>query len=70
MKRLQELSKEINELTLKIEQDYPELYVFIEENPITIPNEEHPNMDIEVFTAYLHNLRDVLAKYIANHEQG
>ena len=37
MKRLQKLIKEINDITLKIEQEYPELYQYLDETPLTIP---------------------------------
>ena len=36
MERLSVLFKEINELTLKIALEYPDLYEFLNENPITI----------------------------------
>ncbi len=42
MKKLQQLTKEINEFTLRIEQDYPELYQYLDENPITIRDCETP----------------------------
>jgi hypothetical protein len=35
----------ILQLTLDIETNYPELYRFLDENPITIPSEVHPNID-------------------------
>ncbi|MFT6879594.1 MAG: hypothetical protein ACI9QN_001712 [Arcticibacterium sp.] len=53
MKRIQELSKEINELTLKIEQEYPELYQFLDENPATIPCCEHPELNTKTFSDWL-----------------
>ena len=53
MKRLQELTKEINDLTLKIEQEYPELYQYLDEDPITIPCCDHPKVDTQNFSDYL-----------------
>ncbi len=68
MKKLQQLTKEVNELTLKIEQDYPELYQFLNENPITIPNSDHPVMNTQIFADYLDSLREILQHHIASHQ--
>lgn len=43
------LLKEINAITLKIELDYPELYEYLDENPITMPNMTHPIMNTLFF---------------------
>ena len=37
MRNLQKVLNEITDLTLEIENNYPELYQFLEENPIAIP---------------------------------
>lgn len=70
MKRLQELTKEINELTLKIEQEYPELYIYLDENPITIPCCEHPKIDTKTFSDYLDSLKQLLQHHIETHSKG
>jgi hypothetical protein len=49
MKKLQELTKEINEMTLKIEQEYPELYRNLDEIPITISQSDHMNPTLKNF---------------------
>lgn len=67
MKRLQELIKGINDLTLKIEQEYPELYQYLDENPITIPSKEHPNMDTKNFSVYLDSLKGILKHHVESH---
>ena len=66
MKRLQKLTQEINELTLKIEEEFPELYTFLNETPITIPSSKHPNMDIKNFSDYLDSLKQILEHHIEN----
>lgn len=68
MKRLQELTKEINDLTLKIEQEYPELYQYLDENPITIPSTNRPEMDTKNFSNYLDSLKQLLIHYVENHK--
>ncbi|UCS93874.1 hypothetical protein KZP23_02230 [Echinicola marina] len=67
MKRLQELTKEINELTLKIEQEYPELYQYLDETPITISAEMNAKMDTKNFSDYLNSLKQLLKHHIAEH---
>ena len=67
MKRIQKITEEINKLTLKIEEEYPELYQFLDENPITLSNSEHPNMGTKVFADYLESLKDLLEHHIETH---
>ena len=69
MKRLQELTKEINTLTLKIEQEYPELYQYLDETPETIPNTEHPDLDTKTFSDYLESLKQLLEHHVESHEK-
>lgn len=66
MKRLQELTKEINDLTLKIEQEYPDLYKYLDENPITIPSNGSPIIDTKNFSDYLDSLKQILKHYLEN----
>lgn len=56
MERTEKLSQEINELTFKIEQEYPELYGFLNENPITIPTSDDPQINTETLADYLDTL--------------
>jgi len=69
MKKTHQLLKEINEITLKMEQDYPELYQYLDENPITIPNLAHPHLDTKVFAEYLVSLKGLLQNYIETHKK-
>jgi len=69
MKRIHELSKEINDLTLKIKQEYPELYQYLDENPITIPDGEHPEVNTKNFADWLNSLKQLLKHHIENHQQ-
>ncbi len=67
MKRLQKLSQEIVEITLKIEQEYPELYQYLDETPVTIPNSGTSEMSTKNFSDYLDSLRQLLNHHIENH---
>jgi hypothetical protein len=68
MKRTHELLKEINDLTYTIEKDFPELYQFLDENPITIPNLQHPQLDTKVFAEYLLSLKNLLQNHLDSHK--
>ncbi|MDO7172133.1 hypothetical protein [Mariniflexile sp. AS56] len=58
---------EISKITLEIETSYPELYQFLDENPITIPNEGRLHIDDVSLEKYLEALRTVLEKYKEEH---
>lgn len=70
MKALHRLLIEITRLSSNIETNYPELYRFLEENPITIPSEAHPSMDREAMEAYLESLKGLLRKHLETHGKG
>lgn len=67
MKKLQEISKDINDLTLIIEKNYPELYQYLDENPMTIPCCEHPELNAKTFSDYLNSLKELLKHHIETH---
>ncbi|WP_299253641.1 hypothetical protein [uncultured Cytophaga sp.] len=67
MKKSLDLLKEITQLTYKIEKEYPELYVYLDENPITIPTENHPDLNKRLFSDYLSTLKVLLEHHIETH---
>ena len=64
-----EVINAISEITLKIQNQYPELYQFLDEEPLTIPSESHPKIDEQVHQNYLNSLRQMLDHYINNHPE-
>jgi hypothetical protein len=48
MANLKNILTEITQLTNNIETNYPELYRFIDENPMTIPSSNHPQITKEI----------------------
>lgn len=68
MDKLPKIFTEITELTNKIEKEYPEIYKFLEEDPMTIPNMAHPNTDEKVMQAYLDDLKQLVRRYKETHE--
>jgi hypothetical protein len=63
MDELQSIQKEITRLTFTIESKYPELYRFLDEEPITIPNMAHPEIDIKIMQDYLEGLQQIFEHY-------
>lgn len=66
MKDLQVITKKINDVTLEIEQSYPELYQFLEENPITLPSPDTDGVSTKAFREYLESLEELLSHYKEN----
>ena len=64
MDSLQNVLAEISQLTKTIESNYPELYKFLEENPMTIPSEDHPEIDKKILKDYLESLRQLLKHHL------
>ena len=68
MKEMKEILSEIILLTNQIELEYPELYRFLEEQPMTIPSENNPNIDRNTLEEYMHGLQQMLENYVKEHE--
>jgi hypothetical protein len=62
MKPFKKLLTEIYDLTRDIETNYPELYQYLDENPVTIPNIAHPKIGAKELEDYLNTLKDLLEK--------
>ena len=60
MKKLNTLLTQITELTSQIESDYPELYQFLDENPLTLPVAVHPEVNKKALEEYLQSLGKLL----------
>ncbi len=58
---------EITQLTSNIETNYPDLYRTLDEEPITIPNQQHPDINDKVLHDYLTGLKQILKSFIETH---
>ena len=67
MKSLQKILTEITQLTANIETNYPELYSYLEENPMTLPVKEEPLMEKKVMEDYLESLKLLLKHHLETH---
>lgn len=64
LKDLHNILQQIIQLTTIIETNYPELYRSLEENPMTLCVNKHPNMDKEVMQEYLGSLKQLLKYHL------
>jgi hypothetical protein len=67
MKNEEQWNKAILDITLKISTEFPELSKYISEMPITIPNEENPEINIKNLQDYYNSLETLLKKYTRSH---
>ena len=58
----------ILKITMTIKDEYPELSNFLNEMPVTIPDEENPEITLNNLKVYYDSLNNLLSKYIMEHE--
>ncbi|AOW22055.1 hypothetical protein [Urechidicola croceus] len=68
MKDLNSVLAAISKLTGEIETNHPELYQFLDENPITIPSVDHPNTKLKIMNDYLNSLKELLRHHLETHK--
>ena len=64
---MQALIQKISEIIRQIESEYPELYRYLDENPITLPKTKHPKVNEEVLDEYLRSLELLLRNHKKSH---
>lgn len=67
MKTEKQLNADILEITMKIQEQFPELSKYIAEMPATIPNTISPEINIKVLQDYYDSLAMLLKDYAINH---
>ncbi len=60
----EEWNEKILKITIKIKEYYPELSSYLEEMPVTIPDEKHPEITQNNLKQYFESLDSLLKKYI------
>lgn len=68
MENRQQLYKEITSITESIKSHYPELYIFLDELPMTIPAHDNPEVNEEMLADYLNSLKQLLEHYVETHQ--
>jgi hypothetical protein len=69
MKTAEEWNKKILEITLAIQNQFPELSKYIAEMPVTMPDEKHPEITLKNLSTYYESLENLLNKYSLNHDK-
>lgn len=67
---MEDILIQINSLCAQIKTKYPELYSFLEEEPITIASERYPDVSEKMLQNYLENLQELLKTYGKTHHSG
>ena len=67
MKTEKQLNTDILEMTMKIQEQFPELSKYIAEMPATIPNAISPEINIKTLQDYYDSLAILLKDYAINH---
>ncbi|MBA4746566.1 MAG: hypothetical protein H2058_15040 [Muricauda sp.] len=70
MRELNSLLNSITMLTYTMESQYPELYHFLDEDPVTLPVLTHPNVGKEALEDYLQSLQELLEHHVKTHNYG
>ena len=69
MESINELNLKITNITMLIQEKYPELAEFLNEIPITIPKEQSPEINISILKDYFNSLDTLLKDYILEHPE-
>jgi hypothetical protein len=67
MESEKELNSKIMEITMSIQEKYPELYEHLGEMPVTIPDIENPEINIKYLRSYYDSLKSLLKNYENEH---
>lgn len=68
MKSLNELMQEVIQITSKIETEYPELYTYLGETPLTACVNDEKTLCAEDLKKYLDTLKSQLNHHIETHK--
>jgi hypothetical protein len=63
MKTEEEINSDILKITLVIQESYPELSKHIAEMPVTIPNSNHPDINLKNLEEYYQSLFELVKNY-------
>ncbi|MES2798020.1 MAG: hypothetical protein V4683_18780 [Bacteroidota bacterium] len=67
MKTEQEINVDILNITMMINEQFPELSKYLVEMPITIPNDSSPDITLKILKDYYDSLEILMIDYSANH---
>jgi hypothetical protein len=58
-----DLNSKILKITMMIKDDYPGLFPYLEEMPVTVPSENDPEITLNQLKSYIESLNSLLEKY-------
>jgi len=64
METEKELNEKILTKTMEILEMHPELSEFLNEMPVTIPNNNNPKINIDILRDYYDSLNNILKNYL------
>jgi hypothetical protein len=64
-----DLNSKIMEITMTINNQYPELSQYLEEMPVTVPTENDPEITLNHLKSYYLSLNSILNKYKDEHRK-
>lgn len=67
METEKQLNDAILKMTLKIQNEYPELSKYLIEIPMTVPNSANPEINTKILKDYYESLNSILKEYTPNH---
>ena len=68
MKSEEVINEKILKITAVIHDNYPELSKYLNELPVTIPNEENPKLNLQSLELYYESLVYLLRNYVTEHQ--
>lgn len=69
MKKINQLMEQIIQISSEIETQYPELYKYLDETPITICKAPEKEICLADLESYLNTLKNQLNNHIATHKK-
>jgi len=63
-----EWNEKIMKITMRIKDQYPELSKYLNEMPVTIPNEKNPEITLRNLKNYFDSLKSMLETYTLGNE--
>ena len=68
METEEELNEKIMKITMVIQENYPELSKYLNEMPVTIPVDNHPEVKVKNLQNYYNSLISIFRNYVAEHQ--
>lgn len=69
MNKEKALNEKILSITEKIRKNHPELLEYLNEMPVTIPDEDNPEISVTILTLYYDSLVSLLDEYEENNDK-